>query len=608
MRFLALCLLGTLLPLAALAQAPARIAFQGSLDDASGPVTDPSATLTFRLYDAAANGTAVWTETHTGVSIDAGAFGVRLGAASASTGAALEALDMDRPLWVSVAVGDASAPELPRSPLTASPVALALPGVSVREVNTSTGDRFVGINRTSRVTVAEYFGIGSAATSGYVGMYISGSGPDVQPFYGYAPTGTTTGTVFHYLNPSDSRWSLFNGGNRLNVLSNGRVGIGTIEPTQTLDVRGAVYTEAGTGGTDPAATVVANGEGFGVFSEIVDPDRTNPNAALGAEHSGLGPALYARHTGTGEAGQFRGGEVSVLDGAGTAAVVLDPDGQASGGTVRVYDSDGQATVELLADENGNDGAELRLRQADGTLTVAIDAELGAGGGARADFYDSAGTNTVQILTEEGTAEGAQITLRRGTGQATIELDAEYGGGGGHGRIDLYDETGTRTLVLDAGASSAASRVTVDEVRLNGSDLAEHFVVRDAGTAIAPEPGTVLSIDPEAAGGLVVSGGAYERTVAGIVSGAGGVRPGILMSQPGTLADGDVPVAIAGRVYVRADASNGPIRPGDLLTTAHRPGHAMRADDAERARGATLGKAMSALDAGTGLVLVLVVLQ
>jgi hypothetical protein len=68
------------------------------------------------------------------------------------------------------------------------------------------------------------------------------------------------------------------------------------------------------------------------------------------------------------------------------------------------------------------------------------------------------------------------------------------------------------------------------------------------------------------------------------------------------------VALSGRVYCRADTSSGPIEPGDLLTTSARPGHAMKAADHDRAQGAILGKAMSRLEHGTGLVLVLVSLQ
>ena len=89
--------------------------------------------------------------------------------------------------------------------------------------------------------------------------------------------------------------------------------------------------------------------------------------------------------------------------------------------------------------------------------------------------------------------------------------------------------------------------------------------------------------------------------------AGGVRPGITLSQQGVL-DGGQPVALSGRVYALADATAGPIQPGDLLTTSARPGHAMRVTDHAPAQGAILGKAMSGLKEGQGLVLVLVTLQ
>ena len=94
----------------------------------------------------------------------------------------------------------------------------------------------------------------------------------------------------------------------------------------------------------------------------------------------------------------------------------------------------------------------------------------------------------------------------------------------------------------------------------------------------------------------------------MVSGADGVRAGILMSQPGTIADGAHAVAMTGRVWVYCSVENGPIEPGDLLTTASLPGHAMRATEPSRAFGAVIGKAMTALEKGEGKVLVLVNLQ
>ena len=101
---------------------------------------------------------------------------------------------------------------------------------------------------------------------------------------------------------------------------------------------------------------------------------------------------------------------------------------------------------------------------------------------------------------------------------------------------------------------------------------------------------------------------YDTKVAGIVSGADGVRAGILMSQPGTIADGEHAVAMTGRVWVFANSENGAIKPGDLLTTSSTPGHAMKASDPARSFGSVLGKAMTALEDGEGKVLALVNLQ
>ena len=139
----------------------------------------------------------------------------------------------------------------------------------------------------------------------------------------------------------------------------------------------------------------------------------------------------------------------------------------------------------------------------------------------------------------------------------------------------------------------------------GSDIAEPF---DVGTAEGVRPGMVMAIDPEEPGKLRVACKDYDCSVAGVISGAGGIKPGVLMSQAGSVADGECPVALTGRVYCLADAANAPIKPGDLLTTSDMPGHARKVTDFAKAKGAILGKAMGALDHGQGLVLILVTLQ
>jgi len=66
------------------------------------------------------------------------------------------------------------------------------------------------------------------------------------------------------------------------------------------------------------------------------------------------------------------------------------------------------------------------------------------------------------------------------------------------------------------------------------------------------------------------------------------------------------LAVLGVVPVKASAENGPIEPGDLLTTSSTPGHAMRAD--HFVGGAIIGKALEGLSEGTGVIKMLVMLQ
>ena len=137
-------------------------------------------------------------------------------------------------------------------------------------------------------------------------------------------------------------------------------------------------------------------------------------------------------------------------------------------------------------------------------------------------------------------------------------------------------------------------------------LSEQFQVSTSKEQ--PTPGMLVCIDPQNPGELTVCRDPYDRTVAGVISGAGGVKPGMLMGQDDSIADGEHPVALTGRVWCWCDATNSAIRPGNLLTTSHVPGHAMKVTDHAEALGAIIGKAMSSLDEGRGLVLVLVSLQ
>ncbi len=89
-------------------------------------------------------------------------------------------------------------------------------------------------------------------------------------------------------------------------------------------------------------------------------------------------------------------------------------------------------------------------------------------------------------------------------------------------------------------------------------------------------------------------------LAGVVSGAGDIDPGLTLTQEGML-EGGQNIALSGRVDALATAANGPIKPRDLPTMSEVAGHAMKATDVPRSHGTVIGKVMSSLEKGEGLV-------
>ena len=175
----------------------------------------------------------------------------------------------------------------------------------------------------------------------------------------------------------------------------------------------------------------------------------------------------------------------------------------------------------------------------------------------------------------------------------------YSSGGYGGYFDTGVAGGNALYVV--GTAS----VGVITIR-GGADLAEHFEVASQPEQV--KPGMVVMIDAEHPGGVTLARGAYNKCVAGVVSGANDLQPGMVLGQFDGQKDAS-PVALSGRVWTYVDASAAGVEPGDLLTTSDTPGYAMPVVDHGKAHGATIGKAMSRLAKGEkGLVLVLVNLQ
>ena len=168
-------------------------------------------------------------------------------------------------------------------------------------------------------------------------------------------------------------------------------------------------------------------------------------------------------------------------------------------------------------------------------------------------------------------------------------------GGSHADAALDAGTGgTRQMRLD----SSGNLFVRGTVNPGGADFAEMLPAQDASL----EPGDVLVIGLN--GELTRSTEPYQSTLAGVYS----TKPGLI----GGAADGEdttgkIPLAVAGVVPVKVTDENGPIRPGDSLTSSTTPGHAMRASKLT-INGVVIGKALEPLGSGKGVIRALVVLQ
>jgi len=134
----------------------------------------------------------------------------------------------------------------------------------------------------------------------------------------------------------------------------------------------------------------------------------------------------------------------------------------------------------------------------------------------------------------------------------------------------------------------------------GGDFAESLAAAEG-----LEPGDVLVVAAD--GRLTRSTQPYQGSVVGVYSTAPTVLGSARKDESGKKF-GKVPLAIMGVVPVKASTENGPIHPGDLLTTSSTPGHAMRCQGVEQCFGRVIGKALEGLDEGSGVINMLVMLQ
>jgi hypothetical protein len=421
----------------------------------------------------------------------------------------------------------------------------------------------------------------------------------------------------------------------------GNVGIGTINPQTRLHVNGSILSGQGNilsgnlaaigGGVnnaaDGAAAFVGGGEGNRAFGDTSVVAGGFGCSAEDDAFVGGGRGNYAQ----GSLSAIPGGIQNLAHGAASFAAGSSAEALHDGSFVWA-DQQFYATPPFNYKEFQSTAANQFNIRASGGVRLNTDTSMYFGNQTRqmlnlwgttfgigvqsADLYFRTGPNSAFAWHQGGSHVDGQHNP--GTGGSTLmTLDNNFltvrGGGneqgyiggdgfGGEVHVGSLNPAITRVALYNIPANDYMHLDMKSCTIYGGADLAEPFPMEKR-----IDKGSVVVIDEEHPGRLKLSTRAYDTQVAGIVSGANGINPGIALKQEGVLDQGQN-VALSGRVYVKADASHGAIKPGDLLTTSDLPGHAMKVSDHTKSQGAILGKAMSALKEGTGLVLVLVTLQ
>jgi hypothetical protein len=231
--------------------------------------------------------------------------------------------------------------------------------------------------------------------------------------------------------------------------------------------------------------------------------------------------------------------------------------------------------------------------------------LGASGtdcgviGASDGYYGVLGHSWwVGVGGQSTSGDGVRGTSQSGFGvfafsETGIPLLAMLGSAASNKSIIEGRQDGTTRFRVTGGGEVYAS----GSFHPNGADFAEMLPAENS-----LEPGDVLVIGED--GKLARCTQPYQENVAGVHA----TKPGLLGgAHDGADLAGKSPLAVVGIVPVKVTSENGPIKPGDKLTTSSTPGHAMKAGKHAEI-GTVIGKALSALHGDRDVITMLVILQ
>jgi hypothetical protein len=665
------CVMAALVAFSAWA-APPYVNYQGQLldIDSGEPINNPGLSMEFRIYDASSGGTYLWGEQHTSVAVTDGIYNVELGSGATSTGVFDPDLFAGDNRWLEVWVdGEQFSPRQRCSSVAfafSTADADTLDGMDSTEFAESThshdglditgtvpnadkvdgqdasafapsthGHAFGDLSGTATdaqvpddITINYAAGAGEAANADMVdgehasafadavhthlGTDITSKVSDADKLDGIDSSGFASSSHHH-----DSRYVNVTGDSMSGANTSSTTGLLRVANTTTSSNGNGIYATSGSyyGNAIYGESSGASGNGVwgrcdGKYGIGVEGTSTGANS-FGVYGNSSGSDSYGvRGNTSGKAGVY--GSNSNSAGFGVQGYVSNTGGIGVVGLQTSSYSPSDVTVWKPGGLFGGRNGVIGFTKESSGYGVYGQAR---GNSTRAVYGSASGDNVYGLYGQASAGTGEDYP--RGI-YGTASGDNAYGiyasayGTSSHG--GYFYGSGTNAIGIYAYGSTWAADFNGD-VRIRdggttvltlgkGLDYAEGFDVTEY-LKEEVKPGAVLVIDPVNPGKLVLSTEAYDTKVAGIVAGANGLGSGVKLGA----GQFDYDVALAGRVYCNVDATDGEIKPGDMLTTSNIPGYAMKSTDHTRAHGAILGKAMQSLEKGQkGQILVLVTLQ
>lgn len=399
---------------------------------------------------------------------------------------------------------------------------------------------------------------------------------------------STASTPYAYLQAGDGvAWRILS----LNP-SGGNVGIGTVSPIAKLHVAGTATTDTNvTVGVDVAAGPAVNygyaGATYGRSAALInvrpDASATAPNPSIRLATADVPRVII---TNTGQVGM------------GTMAPSAE---------LHVVTSNANVLRGLLLDQITNDdnGYAMTMRKTRGTTGSPLAAVNGDSlGNLAASAYDGTQfVNGARIkFAADGTVAAGSVPTALQFHTGTAAFGAERMRITSSGNVGIGEANPTEKLVVNGNIVATGSITGATVVGSIYQDLAEWVPAAED-----IPPGTVVVLNPDVENEVTASSRAYDTTVAGVVSS----QPGIILGVRGHNKE---QIATTGRVRVRVDATNAPIRVGDLLVSSDKRGVAMKSQPIDfngrpmHQPGTIIGKALQPLASGEGEILVLLSLQ